>query len=252
MIELSLVFLFGMLVAGLIWLMMLPAFWRRAVRLTTARLERSLPISANEIHAEQDRLRAEHGVALARALDATERAKGDLVAVKAEMGERLKLEASLHETIAVERLQITTLEARIAALNADILERDGTIEALTEARDLAHATIASLEAQKDTLAGRLTAATDLAENRRLALDEARVLGDRAKEAHAEETQRNTQLRQQLAARQAELREAERRLEEFDQGAILARIRAGETVELPTVTPLAVPGTSQPERQRQAG
>jgi chromosome segregation ATPase len=249
MIELLLVFSLGFLVAALIWLMALPVLWRRAVRLTTRRLEQSLPISANEIEAEHDRLRAEHAVAIARAIEGAEAARRDLVAVKAEMGERLRQEAALHAAIAAGRLEIAACEARIGALKAEIEARDATIETVNEARDIAHATIADLEAQRDMLAGRLDAATTLAENRRLALDEARVLGDRAREAHAEEARRNTQLRQQLQARQAALRAAERRLEDIDNNAVLARRRAGEGTE-PVV--LAVVEGEQANRQRQAG
>lgn len=243
MIELVLVFLLGMLVAGLIWLVLLPAFWRRAVRLTTERVERGLPLSTNEIHAEQDRLRAEHGVALARMQRAVDRAQADLSAAKAETGERLKAEAGFHDTIAGERRRIVALEAEIGGLKVEIQTRDLKIEELAEARDLAHATIAGLEAQRDALTGRLNATIDLAENRRLALDEARVHADRAREAQAEEAHRGGQLRVELQARQNELREAERRLASLENNAILTRIRGGEETYQSTATP---------ERQRQAG
>lgn len=243
MIELVLVFLLGMLVAGLIWLILLPAFWRRAVRLTTERVERSLPLSTNEIHAEQDRLRAEHGVALAQMQRVVERAQADLAAAKAETGERLKAEAGFHDTIASERRRIVALEAEIGGLKVEIQTRDLKIEELAEARDLAHATIAGLEAQRDALTGRLNATIDLAESRRLALDEARVHADRAREALAEEAHRSGQLRVELQARQNELREAERRLAGLENNAILTRIRGGEETYQSTATP---------ERQRQAG
>ena len=240
MIELALVFGLGMLTAGLVWLMLLPAFWRRAVRLTRARLEKSLPVSANEILAEQDRLRAEHAVAEARLRDQAERAQAALVAAKAETGERLKAEAVLHETIAAERVRIAALEAEIGAAKGQIEAHEASIESLIEARDLAHATIAGLEAQRDALEARLLATTDIAESRRLLLDEARVLAERAKEAETEEAHRSTQLRQQLQARQAELREAERRIEELERG-MAGHVVGGAQAE-----------TGMPERQRQAG
>lgn len=240
MIELALVFGLGMLTAGLVWLMLLPAFWRRAVRLTRARLEKSLPVSANEILAEQDRLRAEHAVAEARLRDHAERAQAALVAAKAETGERLKAEAALHETIVAERARIVALEAEIGEAKGRIEAHEASIESLIEARDLAHATIAGLEAQRDALEARLLATTDIAENRRLLLDEARVLAERAKEAEAEEAHRSTHLRQQLQARQAELREAERRIEDFERNA------AGQTFGAVQAA------ADMPERQRQAG
>lgn len=253
MIELTLVFLLGMLVAGLLWLMLLPAFWRRAVRLTTERLERSLPISANEIRAEQDRLRAGHSLALARMQHVVDHAQAGLVAAKAETGERFKAEAGFIETIALERRRIAALETDIGGLKAEIEARDFRIEELIEARDLAHATIAGLETQRDALTDRLNSTVDLAESRRLALDEARVLADRAREAHAEEAHRSAQLRNELQTRQTELRDAERRLAGFENNVVLARIRGGEETYQSAASPLvANPVVASPERQRQAG
>lgn len=243
MIELTLVFLLGMLVAGLIWLILLPAFWRRAVRLTTERIEQNLPMSSNEILAEQDRLRAEHGVEIARIQHSIDRAHTSLSAAKAETGERLKAEAIFHMTIAAERHRIAALEAEISGLKAEIQTRNLRIEEMTEALDLSHATITGLETQRDALTGRLNATIDLAENRRLTLDETRVLAERAREAHAEEAQRSVQLRSELQARQGELRDAERRLASLENNAVLARIRGGEET---------YQSTTETGRQRQTG
>jgi chromosome segregation ATPase len=227
MIEHALVFLLGMLSAGLLWLMLLPAFWRRAVRLTSRRIERALPLSLNEIAAERDRLRAGHGVALARIDAALQRARMDLAAAKAETGERLKAEAGFLDTIAAERQRVSALQAEAGGLRVELQTRDVRIADLVEARDLAEATIAGLEAQRVSLAGRLASTSDLAENRRLALDETRLIAERANEAHAAEAARNAQLRTELQARETELREALRKLASLEQSAVLTRIRGGE-------------------------
>lgn len=227
MIEHVLVFLLGMLSAGLIWLMLLPAFWRRAVRLTSRRIERVLPLSLNEIAAERDRLRAAHGVALARVNASLDRARGALAAAKAETGERLKAEAGFLDTIAAERQRISALEAELGSLRVELQTRDVRIADLIEARDLAEATIAGLETQRQSLTGRLASTTDLAENRRLALDETRVIAERANEAHAAESARSAQLRADLHARDTELREARRKLAALEQTEVLTRIRGGE-------------------------
>ena len=52
----------GFLVASLLGLLLASAFWSRAVRLTTKRLKRSMPVSEAEIKADRDRLRAEHAI----------------------------------------------------------------------------------------------------------------------------------------------------------------------------------------------
>ncbi len=52
----------GFIAAGLLTLLMAPAFWSRAVRLTTQRLRSSLPISEQEVRADKDLLRAEYAL----------------------------------------------------------------------------------------------------------------------------------------------------------------------------------------------
>ena len=49
----------GFLSAGLLALLVAPAFWARAVRMTDKRLRERLPVSEDEIRADKDRLRAE-------------------------------------------------------------------------------------------------------------------------------------------------------------------------------------------------
>ena len=52
----------GFLSATLLALLIAPAFWRRAVRLTTRRLKEQLPLTEAEIKADKDRLRAEYAI----------------------------------------------------------------------------------------------------------------------------------------------------------------------------------------------
>lgn len=227
MIELALVFLLGFLVAGVVWLLALPAFWRRATRLTRARMERVLPLSTNDILADQDRLRAAQGVAVARIERRLETAQAALAGAKAELGARLPIEAGLIETLERERAEVAKLRDDIATLKGEIALRDSQIAGLTEAVALSHASIVGLETQRDALASQLDTAVEQSENRRLALDEAKVQADRAREALAEATRRNAELRAELQSRSVELREMERQLLEVGHRGQLARIRGGE-------------------------
>ena len=52
----------GFLSAGLVVLGLAPAFWSRAVRLTTKRLKDAIPVSEEEIRADKDRLRADFAI----------------------------------------------------------------------------------------------------------------------------------------------------------------------------------------------
>ncbi|WP_424361571.1 hypothetical protein [Methylocystis parvus] len=62
MIEQAMYFALGVLVAGLVTLLFLPAFWRRALRLSMRRLQMLAPMSMEEVIAERDLLRAEFAV----------------------------------------------------------------------------------------------------------------------------------------------------------------------------------------------
>jgi hypothetical protein len=59
LIEQAMYFALGFLVAGLFTLMFLPAFWRRAMRLSMRRLQMLAPMSMEQVVAERDLLRAE-------------------------------------------------------------------------------------------------------------------------------------------------------------------------------------------------
>ena len=62
MIEQAMLFSLGFLLAALLALAIAPAFWHRAIRLATRRLEMQLPLSAREVLAGRDLLRAEFAV----------------------------------------------------------------------------------------------------------------------------------------------------------------------------------------------
>ncbi len=62
MIQSTLLAALGFLTACLLFLFIAPAFWARAVRLTTQKLRHSLPISEAEVRASKDLIRAEYAV----------------------------------------------------------------------------------------------------------------------------------------------------------------------------------------------
>lgn len=66
MIESILFFALGFLCAGFLALMIAPAIWRRAVRLTRQRVEATVPLSLEEIRADKDRMRAEFAMSQRR------------------------------------------------------------------------------------------------------------------------------------------------------------------------------------------
>ena len=65
-IENIMYFALGLLVAGLVSLIILPAVWKRAVRLTKRRIEAATPITMAEFRADKDQLRAEFALSTRR------------------------------------------------------------------------------------------------------------------------------------------------------------------------------------------
>ena len=56
----------GFLCASFVVLLIGPAFWRRAVRMTTQRLKETLPLTEDEIRADKDRIRVEYAMQVHR------------------------------------------------------------------------------------------------------------------------------------------------------------------------------------------
>jgi chromosome segregation ATPase len=105
------VFVLGFLSAALLSLVLMGAVWKRAVRLTTRRVENSVPMSMAEIKADKDQLRAEHAV-VARRLEV----RADTLAEKVN-GQAIEL-AQGHETIRDLRTEIAGLAERIGSLES--------------------------------------------------------------------------------------------------------------------------------------
>jgi DNA repair exonuclease SbcCD ATPase subunit len=66
LIQSGLIFLLGFLCAGLIALLVAPAFLRRAAALARKRIEATVPLTLNELLAEKDRVRAEAAMTIRR------------------------------------------------------------------------------------------------------------------------------------------------------------------------------------------
>lgn len=209
MIELVLVFLLGLLAAGLLWLLLLSAVWRRAERLTQERIERALPLDTNEILAERDRERASTMVQRL-ALDARiEALQGDIVKAKSEVGHQVVREAEMLARLAEFDAKQTRLETQLSALEAQSAERGATIARLTQEGEEALDYIKRLEAEAFALKARLAQAQLQAEQEQRLRDEAEVHLQSARAAEGEARARALVLREELLARQHEARESER-------------------------------------------
>lgn len=162
-IEQILIFALGFLSAGLLTLLFLPAFWRRAMTLSKRQIEMQIPLSMAEVVAERDQLRAEFAAEQrkleqrltaaveARAQDRVE--LGRRTIANAQFQEELatlrgELEAA-HVQLDMQRLRIAETEAELATSLKQIFDsqclldqRQGELESLNSAH-------AALQVQSD-------------------------------------------------------------------------------------------------------
>lgn len=162
LIEQAMYFALGFLVAGLFTLMFLPAFWRRALRLSMRRLQMLAPMSMEEVVAERDLLRADFAVRenrLEKEIEAVKALRAqDLAAVGRHAARVAELDAQLKRAEA-DRLE---LEARLREQVKIVNERTELMSAtemalheMTERAERNVETLRLLESDRDAL-GRAT------------------------------------------------------------------------------------------------
>jgi chromosome segregation ATPase len=109
MIEYVLLIILGFCVGSLVALLIAPTVWRRAVQLTTRRLEATLPMSLSDIEADKDTLRASYAVQIRRLETSLNKVR----------------EKSAGQLVEISKLQmdIATLNDQIAMLHKQLDER---------------------------------------------------------------------------------------------------------------------------------
>lgn len=153
MIQSALVFIFGFVAASLLALLVAPSIWRRAVHLTRKRIESAVPLTANELQAEKDRLRAEHAISVSRLEMGLSDARDALTAEKAN-NSRLEVDAAkARSALAEASVQVETQTLRVAELEDANSRKDEEL--------------ASMRAQVDGLQSDLHAALEEAERLRI-------------------------------------------------------------------------------------
>jgi chromosome segregation ATPase len=114
-IEQAMIFALGFLLCGLLALLILPAVWRRALRLSTRRLEMLMPLSMDEVFAQRDQLRAQAAVEQRRIEQKLEAMIRDRASQLSEIGRRAAIIARLES-------DIESLSASLDARDADLRE----------------------------------------------------------------------------------------------------------------------------------
>src|SRR5215471_19197690 len=118
MIDIGMYVALGFLLASLLALMVAPAFWKRAVRLTKRRVEMTMPMSAADIQADKDQLRAEFAIELRRVEVALEKAKEKAIRELIEANKR--------------RVEIAVLNGELAGAKSKLQENENANRVLQQ------------------------------------------------------------------------------------------------------------------------
>lgn len=221
MIEIIMYVALGFLLACLIALVLAPHLWRRAVRLTTRRLEATMPMSPREIEADKDELRAQFAVQVRRVEIALAKAKESAAR---NLVERSKRQARIDAMkVDIERLQ-TALNERSNELNVleqtvkrKFPELEGELEQAKETIAAREGELFRLSTAFTNQSEALATAKDVARQRQDEIEQLRrvlegdqsamaVLRLRKAQTPAEDEQRLAEENQKLTAEVSRLRE----------------------------------------------
>jgi hypothetical protein len=162
-------FALGFFVASLIALAAAPAFWRRAIRLSTRRLEMQLPLSPEEILAGRDLLRAEFAVERRRLEKKAEALNLVHAADMTELGRRAAIIAGHDASLLTLSQQDSERGAEFAALQRAMAETSAELAATAKESYDTSGLIARRDDQIDLFAASSAEARALAAKQRDAL-----------------------------------------------------------------------------------
>ncbi|MGI9426302.1 MAG: hypothetical protein ACR2PA_24200 [Hyphomicrobiaceae bacterium] len=127
----------GFLLAMLLGFVVAPAYWARAVRLTTERLRRSIPMTEAELRADKDRLRAQHAIRVHQLETRVDTARTSAARQIIEINRRDGVVRGLENEVQQLNATIEASENARRVLEQTIMDRVPRVEArLSEARNL--------------------------------------------------------------------------------------------------------------------
>jgi chromosome segregation ATPase len=224
----------GFLVASLLAVMLLPLVHRRAVRLTTRRIEAATPMSIAEIQAEKDHLRAENAMAMRRLEILVEETRSKAAAQLADIGKRaetihrLKIEVeekstaiarlessekSLQEQLQQTRSELSSKSSLLQETQRSLAEKESALSKVSAELDQKSGTadyqrieIAALQTQIEDLKGRVGEfeKANRHSDERLARERSQAVAAAAQ--LADESAKTQELAQKVSALEAQLAE----------------------------------------------
>ncbi|GHA28086.1 hypothetical protein GCM10007989_25090 [Devosia pacifica] len=136
-IENIMYFALGALASALMALIIMPAVWRRAVRLTRRRIEAATPMTLAEFRADKDQLRSEFALTvrrleqqnehlrerLAEEMGEADRKRTDLTSLRTEHRDSAEIIEALESRLEDTQQQLSVRESEIAELLQDLEQR---------------------------------------------------------------------------------------------------------------------------------
>lgn len=212
----------GFLAACLLGLLVAPAFWSRAVRLTTRRIKDTMPLSELEIEADRDRIRAEYAIKMHKLESLVDQVKLAGARQQIEINRRDarvnmlesdldRLQASYEEADNAKRVleqtvtdRLPRVESRLSEAKQVLVAREREVNELTrtseqQMRALAEAGAENAERQREI--ERLTASVSQRGGRGI---KGLLAGDNALKSELENLKTKTKEQAQLIARLQQL------------------------------------------------
>ncbi len=169
MIQPVLFFALGFLCAGFLALLVAPAVWRRAVRLTRQRVEASVPLTLSEIQADKDSMRA--GFAMA-----VRKLEMDVRALREKSAEQMVEIGRSHEALALLERERAALDEKLAqsvkdgaAAREELGQHAARVQELSERLKLGEQAVAERSLELERLGQLYDEASFSASNRQIEL-----------------------------------------------------------------------------------
>lgn len=161
------IFVLGVLVAGLLALLVTPAIWRRALRLARTRIEAKVPLSRAEIDADKDQLRAGFAINNRRLEMEADRLRERVAESSIALSRRSDEVAALMREKATVATTIAGLEARIGEISGALTETAERLQSMTSELSLREGRLAEQDAALAGVRTELASAQLMTEELRL-------------------------------------------------------------------------------------
>ncbi len=221
MIEQAIYFALGFIVAALLALAILPAFWRRAYRLTRRDLEAQLPFSPRDIAAERDQLRAKFAVERRQLELAVEEARADRQREMGIVGNKINLIAEREAELDVRAEQLSKLSDELATLRDRLGSTSETLRDTAARLGSAESELNALSGRYSTLENEKRALAALVDEQKFSLSSLGTNMEAQTARIAQLDRDGKEARAELAQRKDELRTLDRKFHESEKDRMLA-------------------------------